>query len=734
MDILSRIKPVPQRVFQGSGKVFLGESGSPDFRIVADNCNGRLSQNALAVLEKKLLAIGGGCLRKESGTIIKASVSHAVPAEVKKHESQAYSIEAHGNEILLTGYGEAGLYYAVTTLIQCVSVENNIVFVPEMSILDWPDLCTRGHFMECRFGSNLMTLDDWKSLIDDMSQMKLNRLAVALYGCWTIQYDGIISEYMYIPLKRYPKLKSDVIKRYYSPQKREWVDDTVPVPMADEDFFGELVAYGRERGIEVFPLWNSYGHNTLIPRMYPEVSARIDGKPSGHGLCISCKETYDMLFAIYDSIIDDYLKPNGVTSFHIGLDEVRDELATDMSDIYKKHSPWCECDECKKYTNEEKFINHAVKLISYLKSRGMKSVYIYSDMMRKIVDPALFKKILEENNLLDVTVIDWWSYANNKEGLMFDTMYPELGIRSVVKPWNSYSHWSITFDTVPNVYHLAEMAHRESNAEGLLSYCAWDKSCDRNHMSMADYSWNFEGTGTVEQYRDRYAQREFGADFSSAKHALELIDKITSEEDSYTKYGDLKENLQSVGNGTLLQGDLAYYFFAYVRAGKDYPQNFPGDTMKKFLENREMYMNQLSEIACMSKEALGIFEKLSENVDVNASLAKRFACEVNNYLCLAEDYLALFEIQRIADEDVCEKKKLIAEIAEKRKTARLMLMSRIQSVKEEFLIPSHLRNQSIFMQLFADIESYVNTVKPEEFNLDVRDLRKLGSPAFRNLR
>ena len=61
-------------------------------------------------------------------------------------------------------------------------------------------------------------------------------------------------------------------------------------------------------------------------------------------------------------------------------------------------------------------------------------------------------------------------------------------------------------------------------------------------------------------------------------------------------------------------------------------------------------------------------------------------------------------------------------------------MARIENTKEDFLIPSHLRNQSIFMQLFADIEAYANNTSDEDFNLDVKDLRKTASTAFCNLR
>ncbi len=722
MDILSKIKPLPQYAKQKDGRVILGTGGETAFEIVTENISGGLATKAVEVLQRTLCAqIGEKC----GPTTVKITVrlSEDGPDTVAANPEQAYRIDAADGEIVLTGYGEAGVYYAVTTLMQCVCAEYNDVFVPQMEIVDWPDLKTRGHFVESRFGSNLMELADWKAVVDDIRDKKMNRLVISLYGCWTVQYDGMISEYVYIPVRKYPKIRSDVIKKYYSPTQGEWVSETVPTPMAEQDFFGALVQYGKECGVEVIPLWNSFGHNTLIPRAYPQVSARIGGKPSGFGFCLSCKETYDMLFSIYDQIIDEYLAPNGITSFHIGMDEVRLQIAADASDIFKKRSPWCECDACRKLSNEEKFINHAVKLIAYLKSRGMTSVYIYSDMFKKVASPEKFYEILKENDLLDVTVIDWWTYTNCKERLGFDTTYPALNIRSTVKPWNSYAHWSITFDTVPNVYHLCEIAQREKNIEGLLSYCGWDQSCDKNHASMADYSWNFDGTGSVDDFRATYAMREFPGHFEEAKRALELVDQISEEQSSSGEEG-------RVGNMTFLQNDVCYYFFCNVAEGKEYPRNFPGEGMGRILEKREMYEKQLADIADMASQALEVFDQLSVAQDCNRALAKRFACETQNYLCLAKDYLALLEIYDTVTAGAANASQCVAQIAGKRKQERLALMDKIENVKEVYLIPCQLRNQSIFMQLFADIEAFAAKTGAGTPAIDVCNLKNLATDKF----
>ncbi|NLC43306.1 MAG: hypothetical protein GX783_03380, partial [Clostridiales bacterium] len=61
---------------------------------------------------------------------------------------------------------------------------------------------------------------------------------------------------------------------YYSPKEDAWIDNEQLPPMFKEDFLGELIAYGKTKAVSVFPLVNSYGHNTLIPAQYPEVSAK----------------------------------------------------------------------------------------------------------------------------------------------------------------------------------------------------------------------------------------------------------------------------------------------------------------------------------------------------------------------------------------------------------------------------------------------------------------------------
>jgi hypothetical protein len=739
MNIKNLISPVPQsfELLEGND-VVLGTPGKAFYSIdTTFECTDELTKSAVNLLKDTLTGLLNVCASCANGNVKIILAMSDAPAGVNNPE-QAYSIEISGDCITVTGFGSAGLYYGVLTLKQCLKIEENILKLPCMKILDWPDLSTRGHFMESRYGSNLMTLDDWKYVVDHMAAMKMNQLVVSVYGCWCVQYDDRVSEYMYVPIKKYPKLKTPVVIRYYSPNDGAWVDSEQLPPMFEQDFFGELIAYGKTKGVTIFPLVNSYGHNTLIPARYPEVSAKDEnGEAALTGFCTSNPKTYELLFAIYDEIIDRYLIPNEVDSFHVGLDEVWDGLAHNAQDIFKKRSPWCKCPQCIKINRKTLFINHAIKILKYLKSRGMKNIYMYHDMLighgeSDTADSAEdMIKALRDNDLVDNVIIDWWTYSDFQDKLMFQTTRPDLGFRRTVKPWNGYYHWTVLTNPLRNIYLLAKMGIKEG-VEGMQSYSAWDESYDRNHNCQAEYAWNYNGTGTIDCMTDRYVKRNFGTQYDKARRVFELIDLITEARN------DKKEDgTPMLSKYNILLHTLSYYFYSYVRTGKPYPRIFPGEALNTINSDRENYLREINEIASMAKEASELLNEVAADPRCNTRLAKRFGYEVENYLCLAEDYLTLCKMIDIADVDNCcfeYKIEKIKTMALQRKLARLVLMTKFEETKEKFLLASHMRNHTIFMQFFADLEGYLANTKPEDIKLDFFDMRYLESEAFKKLR
>ena len=724
-----KITPTPQHVVFSEGRVSLGKLSAPNFSLKTSGCFGTVASNAFAKLSNGLSALINSNSANFTGEIeVCVQLSENVPSKVKKNSDQAYKIETSDKKISLIGYGELGISYAITSFLQLIENDNNELFVPKICVIDYPDLKTRGHFMESRFGSNLMTLDDWKDVVDDMVSKKMNQLAVALYGCWCIQYDGIVSNYVYVNIPKYPKIKSDVINKYYSPKNRKWINETVEVPMAKDDFFGDLIKYGKENGVEVMPLWNSYGHNVLIPTVYPETAPiQEDGTPSKVAFCITSPKTKRLLFDIYDHIIDTYLKPNGIKSFHIGLDEVRNEIGVDVNDPFRVYSPWCQCDTCKSMSDEDKVFSHAITLIEHLKSRGMENIYIYYDIIARKLDVAKFKKLLQEKGLLESTVIDWWTYRNKKDLLAFNSLKPEHNIRSVVKPMNSYTHWTGCRDFVPNIYYLMEIATRDG-AEGLQSYSAWDKTCDINHAAMAEFSWNFAGAGGIDTFRDNYIKNEFGSQYEKATKALAMFVKLSDANPKATP----KEIAKS-GTGVLLKDYCSYYGYSYVRAGKDYPRNFPGEAISQILDN-EGYDKALKRAERIANTGYKLFDEVSKDANCNTALAHRYAVEMRNYRDLARDYLAFVKMHELLESSAKDAQTQILNISRERKNEKLSLMLEMENFKEDYLIPSHLRNLTIIMQAFSDIEAYASTAKPEEFTLNMRDLRPIASKIFYDIR
>jgi len=622
-----------------------------------------------------------------------------------------------------------------------MELEAGQVALPAMEILDYPDLKTRGHMIECRYGSNLMTLEDWKKVVDDMAAVKQNQIAAAVYGCWNVQYDGRVSEYLYVPVKKYPQLKTPVVKRYYSARNQRWVDEEVLPPMFEQDFFGELIAYGKSQGVEILPLVNSYGHNTLIPAAFPEISAKDEnGEPQLTGLCTRNEKTYQVLFTVYDEIIDRYLKPNGIQSFHIGMDEVRGGNAQNAGDIFKKRNDFCQCPLCKDATKAELYLDHALKLIKHLKAKGIRNIYIYHDMMRKKphqghmigCEEGLigeFDRILAENDLKDNVIIDWWTYSDVKERLNYRSTEPQYGQRRTVKPMNGYYHWNILSHTTRNVQLLSSIAHEEG-CEGMQSYSAWDESFERTNMTQANFAWNYTGTGSAEKATELYIRAKFGTQYDKAKRACDLFEWIMESRTEPVGQGEDPV----ISNYDLMMTTLGYYWYSYVVIGKPYPRNFPGEAMSKLLSLRRPYERAMQSIAAMAKEAEDLWQQIARDPRVDQRMARRFAYEAAHYRCRAEDFLALLQMHDLSGSLTgCGIEKIRAMAAD-RKHARLELMEALENNKEAYLIPSHQRNHTLFMQFFSDLEGYLANTPPEQVELNFEDLSHIATPAFRKLR
>jgi len=85
-------------------------------------------------------------------------------------------------------------------------------------------MADRGIFVENKWGPDRMSLADWRTVIDRLSAMKLNRLGIGLYGCWgSCRFEGQPTEFLMVPVPGHPELKSEKKLRWYSPRQRKWI-------------------------------------------------------------------------------------------------------------------------------------------------------------------------------------------------------------------------------------------------------------------------------------------------------------------------------------------------------------------------------------------------------------------------------------------------------------------------------------------------------------------------------
>ncbi len=265
-----------------------------------------------------------------------------------------------------------------------------------------------------------------------------------------------------------------------------------------------------------------------------------------------------------------------------------------------------------------------------------------------------------------------------------------------------------------------------------MSYSGWDTTCDINHVAMADFSWSYSLSGDPDDFRENYAYRLFPNNKKLSKRAFMLYKELTGQGTDANALPT--PEMPFVANEAFVKDILEYYRYSYYRFGKDYPRNFPGEGVQAILDNRDILEPKLHELSKLANDTYKAFELLRKDLSGNFKLARRYSAAARNYRDIVDDYIALLEIDAIVKSGDKDAAKKVAKIASVRRKCRLELLAEMEDFKEEYLHASHLRNQSIFMQLFADIEAYAKTAPKEEFTLNICDLRNIASDMMNNMR
>lgn len=687
-NLQKAIIPTPVKIEDNKGEIKIASLASAGFNLCF-NGDGEVFEEAKSYLTDKFsnkysIVNPDGCY-KISLVVDKDNENFK---DIEKKE--AYFINITKDGATLCGIDEAGAYYAAVSFMMLVHKEKNDIYIPECFILDYPKFQKRGHFMECRYGSDFMTRDDWFTAVDYLSETKVNTVVVGLYGCWGRQYDEDLTEYLYVPFKKYPQLKTPRNIKYYSAKNKSFVykKDVLPT-MFEDDYFGELIAYAKKKNIKIIPLFNSLGHNTLLPRLFPEISAINEkGEFEKFGFCTQNDKTFEVMFNIYDEMIDKYLTPNGIDSFYIGLDEVLPYIGIDGTDYRIDKDPVCKCEKCKSRNYGELMIDYIVRITKHMVSKGIKNVYVYHDMLfnHNVLTPETVQKLKNEG-VYENIIIDWWSY--NPKGRNFRKREDEVNglFRSVGKPITGYFHWSMPTQMNENIYAITEISER-NNFEGLIAYGAFEYCYDFNYRVLAECAWRGTEAQNADKLLENYALQNFEADANSAYCALKNIQDI-----SIGRYSGLN----------YCANFLEYYTSCYLQRNLEYPQDYPANAMRKINEEEEKYLPYLKETLLKAESAYRYFS--SCDYSDKASIWKLIAF---TYKALCDEYLNLYTMDKAYKDGLIDESRYIAEL-DRLICQRDEVIALLEDVRIEANTYTAARDMTVLRQFMLDLKDYIET-------------------------
>lgn len=691
--------PYPQEISDTKGDVKIASLLKADFLV--EKCSGGVVFDEAIELLYSHLKKNYAIKEDNASSSFKISITKNADNPSVRGRAEAYTLNIDEKAACLCATDDAGVYYGILTLCALMHTEGNDIYLPMVDIVDYPRFKDRGQFLECRYGSDFMTKEDYKNAIDYFASLKQNNLTIGIYGCWSQQYDLAKSEYLYFPVKKYPFLKTPRNIKYYSVKNQEWVikENVYPV-MFEEDFFGELVEYGKRKNVNVKPLINSLGHNSLIPRMIPETSAKNeDGTPikDSYSFCTENEKTYEVMFNIYDEIIDRYIKPYGNDSIQIGLDEVHHV---------------CKCEKCRGVEHTELMVRYIIRLCKHLKSRGIKNVFIYHDMLfekKNIINEELKQRFIEED-IYDVVVIDWWNYRCNEFEFVGKKDEVNNIFRSIIKPMTGYFHWTLPPEINENIRRFAIMADK-LNFEGIEPYGAYEECFDKNFSYSADLSWNPSTAQSTESFEERYARTLFPDKIPQTVKALDNMREVMF------MIGDFEGNL--IGN-------LDYYrVYSYTKSWKEYPEA----AFKDVLSNKEENMAYLKDVYTKASDALDLFSSGNTHIThVWKLLSLHYSTYADIFYELSNLYLEAQSGNKIGLKLQKEAERLLSRMDE--------LMTLAEEVRIEATSYVYLRNMSIMRQFLCDLLYYVekeNSLGNEPV-FDINDFSMFKSEIFTFLR
>ena len=353
---------------------------------------------------------------------------------------EAYKLTVTTNKVLVNANSDAALCYALQTLRQLITGEGSNTHIHEVEIEDYPTFAYRGVMMDFSHGA-LLNEQEIRNQIDFLARWKINQyyfyneISIELKGYPLINYNACYTQ--------------EQIKR--------------------------IIAYGRERHIDVIPFVNFYGHLHELLRV--EKYAGLGIGRYGHDLDPADPGVQTLLKDWIKQYADLFPSP----FIHIGFDETWETERLVIADSTIKP--------------KELYIKQITFVANTLREYG-KTVMAWTDITYN--HPEIMSKFPKD--LIPVI----WEYSD-EPGSVSKWLGPiqknklPFFIQSAVDNWgNVYTAANYTFDNI----EICLKASRDEKAIGYITSVWTDpvQTLQRN-------SWLFMAYGTAGAWQSEPMER-----------------------------------------------------------------------------------------------------------------------------------------------------------------------------------------------------------------------------------
>ena len=685
---LDQIFPTPKQILAGDGTATFRVSDL-DLRLPAEA--GGLIQSAVDAITR---AVGHELPASSATATLTISVDDStLSSQCVPEQDEGYVLQISNVGIQIIGRDPAGCYYGAITLSQIMTVDNGFVTCPEVTIIDWPDYHYRGLFIEDFWGADLMGVEDYRDLIERCAVLKLNTLAIGIFGGWEIKHHGKLTEFLMVPLERHPELKTPQLIRYVDPESRQKVELNYLPRMFEEDHLNQIIRLAQEKNIKVIPLWGGPAHVTLLPRLHPEISARdCQGQLTHYGYCMSEPATWELLFDILDEIAEKYLLPNGLDTLQLACDEIYPIRGIYEDDPLIEVNPWCRCAECATHSEAELLTKYVITLAGHLKEKGIKT-FIWQDTFERLDAMDVLWEGLRAAGLEDDISMGWWCY---KEPL------PDFSSRLPIPNWAQPSTGilaSIFYqDFSRNIYGMLRRGW-EAGAVGATAYNVPDPAQHKNYHCLAEFAWNQAAGSTLPHFNIKYAQTHFGDSWRDALEAYDVAERV------FGSYPLIVYTLDQ----------LIYYFNSYPYGVQDYPTNVLSSVASNPLALKEALRQSVAHVTT----AKTLIARCRE--DDRAGLIPLFTHECDRVVSVVEAVLDTVEALSGYTEArgilAANRDRALALLESSTKRVRapldemLRVMREMKNLKPAYLLPATWQELSYLVSFMDDLVAQLRQLR-----------------------